>query len=54
MVFGRAHRNFSNLPIPVAVRAYLIAKHFLPLAHLLEEDKIIASSKDEAPTIAPQ
>ena len=32
---------------------YLIAKHFLALAHL-EEDKIITRSRDEAPSIAPQ
>jgi hypothetical protein len=32
---------------------YLIAKHFLALAHL-EEDEIIAPSKADAPPIVPQ
>jgi hypothetical protein len=32
---------------------HLIAKHFLALAHL-DEDEVIASSKTEAPPIVPQ
>jgi hypothetical protein len=32
---------------------HLIAKHFLALAHLEEEDQVTAPSEDTAPPLAP-